>query len=215
MVLALLPMKTPYYEGGRSTQPPVSAGRPEGRHDVRLAGASGALFNLIVLGLIPNVLMQPFMFLLPVYTDEILQQGAEIGGSLLAVNGLGGLLAAFIIASFGFIFRKGYIVLAMAVVGSLLIILMAQVSWLIPSIILVACFGFSQSGFRTTNGNPDSGTSPRLPAVPHHQPPLLRPGIRRRRQSGRRVGGRRHLGQHGHHRHGQRRTAGNTWSASP
>ena len=151
MVLALLPMKTPYYEGGRSTQrrSPL-ADLKEGI--MYVWRGERALFNLIVLGLIPNVLMQPFMFLLPVYTDEILQKGAEIGGSLLALNGLGGLLAAFIIASFGFIFRKGYVVLAMAIVGSLLIILMAYVSWLIPAIILVACFGFSQSGFRTTNG---------------------------------------------------------------
>ena len=151
MVLALIPMKTPYYEGGdRSRRRSVMADLKEGI--VYVWRGERALFNLICLGLIPNVVLQPFMFLLPVYTDEILQKGADIGGSLLAINGLGGFFAAFIIASFGFIFRKGWVVLGLAVSSSILVIIMAQVQLIVPAVILVAAFGFSQSGFRTTNG---------------------------------------------------------------
>ncbi len=151
MVLALIPMKTPYYEGGdRSRRRSAVGDLKEGIAYVWKG--ERALFNLMCLGLITNVVLQPFMFLLPVYTDEILQQGAEIGGSLLAINGLGGFFAAFIIASFGFIFRKGHVVLGLAALSSVLVIVMAYVQWLIPAVILVSAFGFSQSGFRTTNG---------------------------------------------------------------
>ena len=104
-----------------------------------------------MLSLVPNVVLQPFMFLLPVFTDEILGRGAEVGGALLAVNGLGGLLAAFIITSVGFVFRKGIVVFGTAALSCITVILLGQAQWLTPAIILVALLGFSLSTFRTTN----------------------------------------------------------------
>ena len=104
------------------------------------------------LGLIPNLLLQPFMFLLPVFTVEVLRQGPDVGGFLLAANGAGGLAAAFIIASVGFIFKKGKLVLFMAVGSSLTVLLMAYSQWLPAALIVIALVGFTQSAFRTTNG---------------------------------------------------------------
>ena len=150
MVLALLPMKTPYY------RPAESSARKSPLADLKegivyIWRGERVIFNLILLGLIPNVVLQPFMFLLPVFTEEILKRGAEIGGSLLALNGLGGLVAAFIIASVGFIFRKGMLVIGLALFSSVSVIVLAYSEWLWAGILMVAIFGFSQSAFRTTN----------------------------------------------------------------
>ncbi len=149
MVLALLPMKTPYFQARPSAgRQSVLADLKEGI--VYVWKGERVILNLIMLGLVTNVVLQPFMFLLPVFTDEILRQGPKIGGSLLALNGLGGLLAAFIIASVGFIFRKGWLVICLALFSSLIVIVLAYSSWLWAGILMVGVFGFSQSAFRTT-----------------------------------------------------------------
>ena len=149
MVLALLPMKTPYFQARPSAgRQSVLADLKEGI--VYVWKGERVILNLIMLGLVTNVVLQPFMFLLPVFTDEILQQGPKIGGSLLALNGLGGLMAAFIIASVGFIFRKGWLVICLALFSSLIVIVLAYSSWLWAGILMVGVFGFSQSAFRTT-----------------------------------------------------------------
>ena len=149
MVLALLPMKTPYFQARPSAgRQSVLADLKEGI--VYVWKGERVILNLIMLGLVTNVVLQPFMFLLPVFTDEILRQGPKIGGSLLALNGLGGLMAAFIIASVGFIFRKGWLVICLALFSSLIVIVLAYSSWLWAGILMVAVFGFSQSAFRTT-----------------------------------------------------------------
>ena len=149
MVLALLPMKTPYFQARPSAgRQSVLADLKEGI--VYVWKGERVILNLIMLGLVTNVVLQPFMFLLPVFTDEILRLGPKIGGSLLALNGLGGLMAAFIIASVGFIFRKGWLVICLALFSSLIVIVLAYSSWLWAGILMVAVFGFSQSAFRTT-----------------------------------------------------------------
>ena len=150
MILSLVPMKTPYREQGpvRDSKSPL-ADLKEGIFYIWKDERT--IFFLIILSLVPNVVIQPFMFLLPVFTEEILGRGAEVGGALLAINGAGGLMAAFIIASVGFLFKKGIIVVGAASVSCIIVILLANAQWLAPAIILVALFGFSQSTFRTTN----------------------------------------------------------------
>ena len=64
------------------------------------------MLHLIVLGLIPNVLLHPVWFLLPVFTVNVLHREVAVGGYLLAVTGIGGLVASLVIASVGFIFNR-------------------------------------------------------------------------------------------------------------
>ena len=150
MVLSLLPMKTPYREPGKArVNKSPAADLKEGI--LYIWKGERIIFFLIMLSLVPNVIIQPFMFLLPVFTDEILGRGADVGGALLAINGAGGFLAAFIIASVGFIFKKGMVVFGTAVLSCVVVILLSFTPWLAPAIIMIALLGFSQSTFRTTN----------------------------------------------------------------
>ena len=151
MVLMFIPMRTPYFR-----ERPLARGRSplsDLKEGIRyIWREERVIFNLMCLGLIPNLLLQPFMFLLPVFTVEVLRQGPDVGGFLLAANGAGGLAAAFIIASVGFIFKKGKLVLFMAAGSSLTVLLMAYSQWLPAALIVIALVGFTQSAFRTTNG---------------------------------------------------------------
>lgn len=151
VVVALLPMKTPYYRERRA----------EDRGSILRDLADGvryvwsgnrAIFLLIALGLIPNVVLQPLMFMLPVFTDRVLNAGADVGGYLLAVNGGGGLCAALMMASLGFLFMRGPVTLTAAIASSVLAIAFAQAQWLPVAFVLIAMFAFSQSWFRTTSG---------------------------------------------------------------
>jgi len=117
MVLVFIPMKTPYYRG-RGAAKGTSA-LSDLKEGIRyIWKEERVIFNLMLLGLIPNLILQPFMFLLPVFTVEVLNRNADVGGFLLSANGAGGLLAALIIASVGFVFKKGTIVLGMAIASS-------------------------------------------------------------------------------------------------
>ena len=150
-VIVFLPIKTPYARVGRG------AGNQSFMSD--LVGGftyvwkdKRVLLYLTMLGFIPNTILQPAMFLLPVFTDEILKRGADVGGYFLAINGLGGLLMALFIASFGFVFKKGMIVLVCALVSSVFILLFSHAIILPLAFLLIMLFATTQTAFRTTNG---------------------------------------------------------------
>ncbi len=150
VVLALLPMKTPYSQRPTAGRDSPLANMKEGIlyvwRDQRV------IFNLMALALIPNVLLHPVWFLLPIFTADVLHKGADFGGYLLAATGFGGLLAAVVIASVGFIFKKGMVCLVTAAISSICVILFAQSQWLVPSFVMIGLMAFSQAYFRTTNG---------------------------------------------------------------
>ncbi|MYC06209.1 MAG: MFS transporter [Chloroflexi bacterium] len=147
-VIAYMPMKTPYVE--RRTAPKdvsfiadLVAGFVYVWRDKRV------LLYITIIGFVPNTILEPVMFLLPVFTSEVLRSGADVGGYLVAINGLGGLLMAFFIASFGFIFPKGKIILVAAMVSSVFILLFAYAALLPLAMLLIMLFAPSQTAFRT------------------------------------------------------------------
>ena len=151
MVLVFLPMKTPY------SQTRESAGQQsmvaDLRDGVRYIWKENRIFSiLMLLTLIPNVIMQPVMFLLPIFTEEVLHRGADVGGLLVAVNGFGGLVAAFIIATVGFVFKKGVIALATVITSAVVVLIFAQSQWMPMAFVVIGLFAFSQTAFRTANG---------------------------------------------------------------
>ena len=96
--------------------------------------------------------MHPAWFLFPVFTTEALKRDADVGGYLLAVTGVGGLLAALFMASFGFVFDKGKVALGAAVASSVTLLLFAFSRWMSLAFIVIAAMAFSQAVFRTTRG---------------------------------------------------------------
>jgi len=151
MVLAFLPMRTPYYQP-RSESQAKSFFSDMKEGIVYICKGERVILHLMILSLIPNVLLHPVWFMFPIFTVEVLKAGPDVGGYLLAITGLGGLIAALVISSFGFIFKKGKLVLVSVLFSSITVIIFAQ-SPLVPvAFVVIATMAFFQSGFRTTNG---------------------------------------------------------------
>jgi len=149
-VLAFFPMRTPYLQ----TRPEDSVGSPlanfmEGLRYVRKQ--ERVIWNLLVVGLIPNVLLHPVWFVLPVFTVEVLHRSADTGGILLAVTGLGGLLSALTIASVGFGYNRGLICLAAILLASTTVVLFAFSHWMFLAMILIGLMSLAQATFRTSS----------------------------------------------------------------
>ncbi|MCE2463518.1 MAG: MFS transporter [Dehalococcoidia bacterium] len=149
-VFVLLWLHTPYRQTATAVQQSPLSSLKEGIGYVWKG--ERVIFNLVILGLIPNVLLHPVWFLIPIFTSDVLDKGADFGGYLVATTGLGGFISALTIASVGFIFRKGMVCLVAAGVSSVFNILFARSEWLVLSFIILGLMAFSQGTFRTTNG---------------------------------------------------------------
>ena len=154
MILAFLPMRTPFAEPRRSRSGSGTAGffldLAEGFRYIW--SGNRVLFLLITLTVVPNVVLQPVMFMLPLFTSEVLERGADVGGYMLAINGFGGFLMALTIASFGFFIKRGMVCLITAAASSILALVLIQAAWLPLALFVIALFAASQTAFRTTNG---------------------------------------------------------------
>ena len=154
MILAYLPMRTPYTAARqRSKSSGVAGFASDLAEGFRYVWSGNrVLFLVITLTIVPNVVLQPVIFMLPLFTDAILQRGADVGGYMLAINGFGGLLMALTIASFGFFFRRGLVCIVMAMASSVLALAFTQTTLLPVALVAIALFAASQTAFRTTAG---------------------------------------------------------------
>ena len=156
MVLFFIPMKTPFQHGVLARRRSPVADFSEGVRFIRRERR--IILTLILLSLIPNVVLHQVWFLLPVFTADTIHQDADVGGFLLAAPGVGGFASSVIIASVGFTFKKGPVVLASIMVSSIFVILFAWSPWivpmfpLVPALVFIGLMSLAQSHFRTTNG---------------------------------------------------------------
>ncbi len=150
-VAMIFPLRTPFHRPGDARQRGSAfANMLEGLRYVWTG--ERAFFQLMVLSIIPNIILHPAWFLFPVFTTEVLQRDADVGGYLLSITGVGGLLAALFVASFGFVFPKGRVVLGAAIGSAVLLIFFAFSKWMVLAFVVIAAMAGSQSLFRTTRG---------------------------------------------------------------
>ena len=150
MVLVLIPMRTPYRLASTTTHESPLANLQEGVGYIWKK--ERVILNLMMLAVIVNVILHPVWFLFPIFVKDVLERGADYGGYLTSVTGIGGFLAALAIASVGFTFKKGMSCFGAAALSSVCVIFFAQSEWLIPSFILMGFMAFFQAYFRTTHG---------------------------------------------------------------
>ena len=110
------------------------------------------LFKIMLLSLTPNVVCFPLLFLLPLFTSDILKEGADFGGYLLSVNGFGGMLAILFFSAFGIPNKRGLICILSALFAGVLTLSFGLVTWWPLAFFLIALFGVCISTFRTING---------------------------------------------------------------
>ena len=150
-VAMILPLRTPFHRPGDARQRGSAlANMVEGLRYVW--SGERAFFQLMLLSVIPNIILHPAWFLFPVFTTEVLRRDADVGGYLLSITGVGGLLAALAVASFGFVFPKGRVVLGAAIASSVMLMLFAYAKWMAVAFVVIAAMAFFQSLFRTARG---------------------------------------------------------------
>ncbi len=148
IVLLMFPVKLRYREESSRHRSSAIKSMAEG---LRFVWQDKRILQLIVMSLIPNFVFQPLAFLLPVFTTEVLHRGAGSGGLLAAAIGAGGIAAGVIIASVGYVFRKGLATFLGLVGGCAFILAFAQSQWFITSLLMLAGLGFCQYVFRVGN----------------------------------------------------------------
>ena len=148
IIVMLIPVKLPY-----RTMPsgPRSSPLRSMQEGLAYVWRQKIILQLIIMLLIPNIVFQPLIFLLPVFTTEVLGKEAATGGILAAAMGVGGVVAAVIIAGTGFIIRKGSVTFIGLAGGSLFVVLFSLVPWWIASFAFLTGLGFCQYAFRVAN----------------------------------------------------------------
>ena len=111
-----------------------------------------SVLQLIVMSFVPNMVFNPLLFILPVFTSEVLGRGADAGGVLSAAIGLGGIVAAVIVATVGFVVGKGKATFIGLAGGCFFVLAFALSSWYLMAIVTLAGLGFCQYFFRVGNG---------------------------------------------------------------
>ena len=141
-------MKLPYQEVRSSRRASMLTSMREG---LAYVVKEKTILQLIVMAFIPNLVFQPVIYVLPIFTTEVLGRGADAGGILAGVIGAGGIIAAIIIAGKGFIFPRGLVTLAGLIGGCFFILLFSQSTWYFASMAFLAGLGFFQYLFRVGN----------------------------------------------------------------
>jgi len=147
--LLLIPMKTPYRQESTARRSSVLANLKDGF--VYIWRDNRIILHLIVLSFILNLVFLPIPALLPAYTSGVLHAQANVGGYLLAAQGVGGIAATLVIASVGYATGKGRVGLTALVVGCAAILIMAQSHWLMLSLAMMVFLGLAQTSFIVSN----------------------------------------------------------------
>jgi MFS family permease len=154
VIIALIPMSTPYFIRREFT---TKFGIAQMLTDMAdgfkyLWNKQRSLSLIYMLSIAPNVVLHPVLFLLPLFTTDVLHRDVDYGGYMMAVNGAGGLLMVLVFSAFGFPKWRGMICIVSALGGALMAILLSQSVWVASAFVVLAIFGATQTAFRTTNG---------------------------------------------------------------
>ena len=148
-LIVIWPLQTPYRTKSTALESTMLQNMGEG---LSYIWNHKVILYLIAIMMIPNLVFQPVVFILPIFVTAILGSSEGIGGMLLSVMGVGGVTASIIVATFGFKLGTGKTIIYAMIVGTASILLMAQVPILPVTIAMFLLMGFAQTHIRI--GNP-------------------------------------------------------------
>ena len=107
-----------------------------------------ALAQAITISFVPTCIFQPLVFILPIYVSSVLNEGPAVGGTLLAIMGLGGVSTSFYLASKDFPLKKGLTIILALIVGCIAISAMSLSNLIIVAYIMFLILGICQTNIR-------------------------------------------------------------------
>ena len=153
MVLLLLPTRTPYREtSGKASSSTQRASMFDSLLEgLRYIFGNAVMRRLTIVNFVRTGVFMPLILLLPVYTQQALGAGVGTGSVMIAVMGIGGFTATFVMATWGFFAKKGAVVLITLFTGSIAILMLGVSHWLWLSLIMMVVMGLSQTHFIVSN----------------------------------------------------------------
>ena len=148
MIALLIPMRTPYREASTARHSSALSNLKEG---LVYIVKKRVMLRLMTLNFIRTGVFAPLLLLLPAYTSEALGAGPGVGTAMLVSMGIGGVIATFIMSSWGFLTKKGLVSLITLVSGSAVITSLGISHWIWYSVLIMVIMGLSQSHFIVAN----------------------------------------------------------------
>ena len=148
MVAIIIPMKTPFMDTTFMMKTSVLRSLKEG---IKYVWVDKTMFGLMILSFIPSLFIAPIIHILPVFTAKVLHAKADTYGYLVTTFGIGGLLAALLLASFGSNIRSGWLGIIAVTCATFFVIPLSQSSLAWVAFLLLSAIGFSMMMFRVNN----------------------------------------------------------------
>lgn len=136
--IALMPLTKPVTVRGLGVLKDLKSGLRYVRHET-------TVFFILVFVLFAVVLSMPYMFLMPIFADDILQVGAKGMGILISVSGIGAITGSVVLASLPNR-RRGAMLLVSGVVLGLALTGFSFSTSMPLSLFLIAIIGLGHSG---------------------------------------------------------------------
>ena len=103
----------------------------------------------VIVTVLMNLLLFPYMQMVPVIARETLNVGAGLMGVLMGADGLGAIIGSIAIASFGQLRYHGRVYLGGSMIGLVLVLAFAASQWFAISLPVLILLGLGTAGFGT------------------------------------------------------------------
>ena len=107
------------------------------------------LLGTVIVTVLMNLLLFPYMQMVPVIAKETLNVGAGLMGILMGADGLGAIIGSIAIASFGQLRYHGRVYLGGSMIGLFLVLAFAASQWFAISLPVLILLGLGTAGFGT------------------------------------------------------------------
>ena len=107
------------------------------------------LLGTVIVTVLMNLLLFPYMQMVPVIAKETLDVGAGLMGILMGADGLGAIIGSIAIASFGQLRYHGRVYLGGSMIGLFLVLAFAASQWFAVSLPVLILLGLGTAGFGT------------------------------------------------------------------
>ena len=145
ITISMLMMKTPY---GNNPVPKNTSVLKDLYTGIKYISKNRALAQVITLSFVPTCIFQPLVFILPIYVASVLNEGPAVGGTLLAIMGLGGVATSFYLASKDFPLKKGLTVILALIIGCTAISALSLSNIIIVAYVMFLILGVCQTNIR-------------------------------------------------------------------
>ena len=113
------------------------------------AKTNRVILATVVVTVLMNLLLFPYMQMVPVIARETLNVGAGLMGILMGADGLGAIIGSIAIASFGQLRYHGRVYLGGSMIGLVLVLAFAASQWFAVSLPVLILLGLGTAGFGT------------------------------------------------------------------